>query len=190
MRELVEDAYHHRGEILHYGITDKKKSDRISVELRELDRWLLGVLLEYSSRPGLNIFKQFIDAIEKDAVANREAMLANAVLEINRDYCGIGILKKTDGSAVGDIEFTVSYKDDGRYVYILGSMTSFRLSGSITETGYSIEATFDGVEGKYMLNLAVSFNPLVLIELLRGQRDAVSFKVREMSRIHTNSSSR
>jgi hypothetical protein len=184
MRKLVEDAYRHRGEILHYGITDEEKSERVSAELRELDRWLLSILLEYTCRPGLKTFKQFIDAIEKDAVAKRQAMLANAVLDINKNYSGRGILKKTDGSAVGDIGFTVSYRDDGRYVYILGSMTSFRLSGSITETEYFIEATLDGVEGKYMLSLAVSFNPHVLIELLSGRRGAVPFKVREMSRIH------
>lgn len=180
MRKLVENAYHHRGEILHSGVIDKTESDRVATGLQELNRRLLGIMIEYIGRPSCDTLGQFTEMIQKDAVSKREVMLRNAVLKINEEYHGKGMLMKSDGSPVGDVEFTLCYKDDGRYVYILGYMRHFRLTGSITDDTYHVEATFDGVSGIYKLSLSRSFNPMSLIRLLADQSVKIPFKVQEM----------
>jgi hypothetical protein len=60
-------------------------------------------------------------------------MLNSALLEINKEFAGSGILKHANGDNIGDMDFTISYKDDGEYVYILGLITQFKLKGSLTE---------------------------------------------------------
>jgi hypothetical protein len=184
MRKALENAYHHRGEILHSGVIDKRESDRVAAELRELNRRLLGIITEYTGRPSCDTLRQFIEMIERDTITKREAMLSNVLLEINRDYSGKGVLKKSDGSPVGDVEFTLSCKDDGRYVYIIGSMKRFNLTGSITDDRkHYVEATFDGVSGSYKLSLSAPFNPKSLIRMLGGQLAEIPFKVQEMLRM-------
>ena len=43
---------------------------------------------------------------------------------------GKGVLKHSDESEIGDITFAFSYKDDGRYVYMLGLVTRLRKQGT------------------------------------------------------------
>lgn len=183
VRRRVEEAYPHRGEILHLGLADKNESERFSREMRYLDDRLLGIMLKYVDRPGCETLRQFIDLLEKETTAERNSILKTALLDINKQYVGSGILRHPDGTDIGDIEFTFSYKDDGRYVYMIGSVTSFKLTGSLTnELGHYIEGKMDGVAGTYRLELSIPFNPFDLMGLMSGQRDTVPFKVKALSK--------
>ena len=179
----MEDAYHHRGEILHLGLADEQESDRFSREISALDRRLLGIMLGYVGKSKCETLKQFMDLLEKETLAEREHMLKTAIPDINKQYTGNGVLKHSDGSEIGDITFTFSYEDDGRYVYMLGLVTSFKLTGSLgTDTGCYIEAKLDGIVGFFRLDVSVAFNPFDLIELMSGRRSTLPLKAKAISK--------
>jgi len=184
VRRLMEDAYHHRGEILHLGVADKRESERFSREMCALDRRLLGIMLRYVGKSECETLRQFMELLEKETLTEREHMLKTAILDINKQFVGKGVLKHSDGSDIGDISFTFSYKDDGRYVYMLGLVTSFELKGSLTsDTGCYIEGKLDGIVGVFRLDMSVAFSPLDLIELTLEKRSTLPFKARAISRI-------
>ena len=152
VRRLMEDAYHHRGEILHLGVADERESERFSREMGALDQRLLGIMFRYIGKSECETLKEFLGFLEKENLSKREQMLKTALLDVNKEYVGKGVLKHSDGSEIGDVSFTFSYKDDGRYVYMLGSVTSFKLKGTITDdTGCYIEGTLDGSAGVFGL---------------------------------------
>jgi len=182
MRQLVEEAYRHRGEILHYGVSNRKQSEYISASLQELSRRILAVMVDYAGKAGCDTLKQFLAMIRNDALTERERIIKNAKLEVNREYSGNGILRKSDGTSVGEVGYKFSYKDDGRYVYMAGYITKFRLLGQLSEAeGYFIEGRFTDVTGDFRLDLARSFNPLALFQLVIGRRDVLPFQVREIT---------
>jgi hypothetical protein len=184
VRRLVEDAYHHRGEILHLGLADEQESDHFSREISALDRRLLDIMFRYVGKSKCETLEQFIELLENETVAERERMLKTAILDINKEYMGKGVLKHSDGSEIGDVSFTFSYKDDGRYVYMLGSITSFKLKGSVThDTGCYIVGTLDGIAGVFRVDMAVVFNPFSLIGLALEKRVTLPFKAKVISRI-------
>jgi hypothetical protein len=185
VRRLMEDAYHHRGEILHLGLSDKQESERYSREMRVLDRRILGIMLTYVGKPGCDTLRQFADLLEKETFAERERILKTAILEINKQFVGTGVLKHPNGSDIGNIEFILSYKDDGRYVYILGEFTRFKLKGSVSssDTGYYIMGEIDGVAGSYRLDLSALFNPIGLMELGSEERNTLPFQLKSISRL-------
>jgi hypothetical protein len=190
VRRLIEDGYHHRGEILHLGVSDRFESERFSRGMQEVDRRLIAVLLNFVGKPGCSTFREFLGILEKETVANRERLLRTAVLDINKEYVGSGVLKHPDGSDIGDVAFTVSYKDDGRYVYILGSVTKFKLRGSLTaETGLYIEGEIEGVAGFVRLDLSGLFTPFGLMELSAGSRTELPFKATDLSKNATSARS-
>jgi hypothetical protein len=185
VRRLMEGAYHHRGEILHLGLSDKQESERYSREMMALDRRILGIMLDYVRKPGCDTMRQFVDLLEKETCAERERMLKTAILEINKQFLGSGVLKHSDGSDLGDIEFTFSYKDDGRYVYVLGEVTKFELRGTIKngDTGHYIEGVIDGVVDKFRLDLSVLFSPFGLMELESGERGTLPIQLKTITKI-------
>jgi hypothetical protein len=183
-RRLVEDAYHHRGEILHLGLADEYESGRFSREISALNRRLLGIMFRYVGRSNCETLEQLIELLENETIAEREHMLKTAILEINKEYIGNGVLKHSDGSEIGDVSFTFSYKDDGRYVYVLGSITSFKLKGSITDDrDCYIEGKLDDVVGVFRLDMSVTFSPFGLIELALQKRSTLPFKAKAISKI-------
>lgn len=184
VRRLVEEAYHHRGEILHLGLADEYESGHFSREISALNQRLLGIMFRYVGRSKCETLEQFIELLENETIAEREHMLKTAILDINKEYIGKGVLKHSDGSEIGDVSFTFSYKDDGRYVYMLGSVTSFKLKGSITDDrGCYIEGKLDEVVGVFRLDMSVALSPFGLIELTLQKRSTLPFKARAISRI-------
>jgi hypothetical protein len=183
VRRLLEDAYHHRGEILHLGIADERESERFSREMSALDRRLLGIMFQYIGKSECETLKKFLGFQEKENQARREQILKTALLEINREYTGNGVLKHSDGSEIGDVGFTFSYKDDGRYVYMLGEIKSFKLKGSITDdAGCYVEGTLDGNAGVFRLDISTADGSLGLIGLALQKRNTLSFKAKAISR--------
>lgn len=169
LRKLIEAAYHHRGEILHLGISDKIESERFSREMRELDRRTLGVLLNYVGKPNCETLKQFLEVLEKETLAERDQALKSALLEINKQFSGKGTIKYSNGMDIGDVDFTIGYRDDSRYVYILGSINSFKLRGSLTPaTGCYIEGKLAGYAEVFHLDMLTQFDPFDLMPLLGG----------------------
>jgi hypothetical protein len=183
VRRLMEDAYHHRGEILHLGVADERESERFSREMGALNRKLLSIMFRFIDKPECKTLKEFLGFLEKETLTQREDMLKTAILDINKEYVGNGVLKHSDGSEIGDVSFTFSYKDDGRYVYMLGSVTSFKLRGTITDdTGCYIEGTLDGNAGVFRLDISTAYGSLGLIELTLRKRSTLPFKARAISR--------
>jgi hypothetical protein len=91
--------------------------------------------------------------------------------------------KHSGGSEIGDISFTFSYKDDGKYVYMLGAVTSFKLKGSITDdTGCYIEGTLDGNAGVFRLDISMPYGSLGLIELTLQKRNTLPFRASAISK--------
>jgi hypothetical protein len=141
-------------------------------------------MFRYVGRSKCETLEQFIELLENETIAEREHMLKTAILDINKEYIGKGVLKHSDGSEIGDVSFTFSYKDDGRYVYMLGSVTSFKLKGSITDDrGCYIEGKLDEVVGVFRLDMSVALSPFGLIELTLQKRSTLPFKARAISRI-------
>lgn len=183
VRRLMEDAYHHRGEILHLGLSDKRESKRFSREMRALDRRLLGVMLDYVGKPGCETLMEFLELLEKETLKERERLLKTAVLDINKQFDGSGVLKHSNGSDIGDIAFIFSYKDDGRYVYMLGSITTFKLRGDLKgDTGCYIVGKIHGIDGIFRLDLSVLFNSFDLMGLISGERNTLPFQVGAISK--------
>jgi len=184
MRQLVEEAYRHRGEILHYGVLDRKESEHISDSLQRLNRRILAVMIDYVGKAACDKLEQFLAMIRNDAYIERERIMKKAQLKINREYSGNGILRTSDEMPVGEVEYKFSYKDDGRYVYMVGSITKFRLLGQLSKAeGYFIEGKFTDVTGNFRLDLARSFDSLALLPLVTGRRYALPFQVREINAV-------
>ena len=110
-------------------------------------------MLDYINKPVCNTLEEFRELLEKETLAERDRILKTAILLINREYSGTGVLKHSDGSDICNIALTFSYKDDGRYVYRLGSITDCKLTGTIRpDTNEYIEAKLNGVGGSLRID--------------------------------------
>jgi hypothetical protein len=182
MRDLVEQAYRHRGEILHLGSARADVSDQIASSLLEVDRRVLAILVDHIQDSRCDSLEHFLAVIHEETIANREENLRNALFEINKEYLGEGLLKTADGVTMGQVEFSVAYKDDGKYTYMLGSISKFKALGTLSAAAQSIEEIrFAERTEKFRIKLVASLHPFELFELLRGRTESIRFQATELS---------
>jgi hypothetical protein len=182
MKDLVEHAYRHRGGILHFGHVSADMSAQIASSLFEVNRRVMGILAGHLQDPRCDSLQHFLDVIHEETVANREQARRNALLEVNKEFPAEGLLKSSDGAEIGHAEFTFGYKDDGKYVYMLGSISKFKAFGTLSQDGQSIEEVqFKDRSGKFRIKLANSLHLFELFDLVRGRIEAIPFQATEFT---------
>lgn len=180
---LVEEAYRHRGQILHFGRVKPDVAQRVASELFEVNRRVIGVLVAHLKDPRCGDLEHFLAVIRDERIVEREQMLRDALLEINREYSGTGTLNAIDGAQIGEVTLSFKYSDNGRYVYLVGTITKFTPARKLLEDVQSIDARFEGMDGDFKIELAKFLDRFDLMELLHGRIGSVQFQARQLVRL-------
>lgn len=183
VKGLVEEAYRHRGEILHLGRVEPDAARRVESSLFEVNRRVIGILADHLKNPRCDTLEHFLAVIRDEAVVERERMLKDALLEINRQYLGAGTLSAKDGAQIGEVTFSFKYSDDGRYIYVLGAITKFTPLRTLLEDVQLIDAKFEGISGDFKIELIKLLDRFALMELLTGRIKSVPFQARRLVRL-------
>jgi hypothetical protein len=183
LKQLVEEAYRHRGRIVHLGRVKPDVAQRVASELFEVNRRVIAILVSYLKDPRCDDVAHFLSVIRDERIVERQRMLREALLEINREYSGTGTLNAIDGSQIGEATFSFKYSDDGMYIYLLGTITKLTPTRKLLEDVQSIDARFKGVEGDFKMELAKSLDRFDLMELLHGRISSVQFQARQLVRL-------
>jgi len=179
VKKLVREAYRLRGDILHSGRVRRVESKLMSAELLEVNRKVLSIAFSNLNRA--DSLKKLLEITTNDAALERERKLKSTPFEVNREYSGTGVLKRSDGSSVGHVEFTLCRKDDGKYVYTVGSIAKFtQLTPLSGPDRFSITGELKEVAGEFRFDLSDSLDSMALVELVTGKTHSVSFRVQEV----------
>jgi hypothetical protein len=186
LKALVEEAYRHRGRILHLGRVKPDVAQRVASELFEVNRRVIAILVGHLKDPRCDNVGHFLSVIRDERIVERERMLREVLLEINREYSGSGTLNAIDGAQIGEATLCFKYSDDGTYIYLLGTITKFTPARKLLEDVQSIDARFEGIDGDFKMELARFIDRFDLMELLHGTIRSVQFQARQLARRDSN----